>query len=633
MANEPEPGSKVALVIGCSAYESVGHLTNPKHDATAMLAALQALGFTKVISAIDLDRESLLAKLDAFYAELNRAETGLLFYAGHGVQVRGRNYLLPCDAHIARASDLRTNAVPLDDVVRAMSRRAKTRLLFLDACRNDPVSGEAGGLTRGARSAPAAIGTDIAEVGQGLAKITATAGTFVAYATEPGNVAQDGAGENSPFTTALLKHIVRPGLAVDEVMMEVRVDVLDATQGQQLPWSESALTKRFQFKEGPAGPITRDFEQEYWQRVRDTDNPDFLRSFLHQFPDGRHASEARARLGGVEKRKEAADWELARTTDSIPALAHFLRRHPSSARAGAARAKLFLRQFTRGSLMFGSAVALILAIAVPVLAYLAHVVAGLLPQYLSNPTSFAEASDSDLVSTGLRLLAAMAALLIGPWFIFGTLLWVAMVRLRGRMIRRTGLAILIALVPMLLCFAYMFIDVPLQRRTTVAAELPPSAVKILQLQAQLKEQKKDAGSAPDQAKAERIRQLEQEVAAAEQHVQALSWRASIEKRHLPLLAAAVAAVTTFLTLALCAGAVSGWNQIRLWGPSMRGGALSAALGVLVWSIYTHSAWSDANLAVLFAVWLAICGFLALGVVRAAASDEALPMSEPIAGAT
>lgn len=106
----------------------------------------------------------------------------------------------------------------------------------------------------------------------------------MAYATEPGNVALDGTGENSPFTTALLRHIGQPGLAVDDIMMEVRVDVLDATEGKQLPWSESALTQRFQFTEGPAHSVSRDFEHEYWDRVKDTDNPDFLESFVHQFP-------------------------------------------------------------------------------------------------------------------------------------------------------------------------------------------------------------------------------------------------------------------------------------------------------------------------------------------------------------
>src|SRR6185295_17539756 len=147
-------GSKIALVVGNSAYVNVGALANPKNDAAAMAAALQGLGF-QVISAIDVDQAALNARLDEFYARLDRAGTALLFYAGHGVQVRGQNYLLPCDIRINQASDLRTGAVPLNEVVRALGRRARTRLLFLDACRNDPISGEAGGLARGARSAPA----------------------------------------------------------------------------------------------------------------------------------------------------------------------------------------------------------------------------------------------------------------------------------------------------------------------------------------------------------------------------------------------------------------------------------------------------------------------------------------------
>ena len=624
MASEPASGARVALVIGNSAYESIGFLANPKRDAAAMAAALQELVFEEVISATDLGRTEFLAKLREFYAKLDRAETGLLFYAGHGVQMRGRNYLLPCDAQIARAGDLRTNAVPLDDIVRAMSRRTKTRLLFLDACRNDPISDEAGGLTRGVRSAAAAIGSDLAEVGQGLARITATAGTFVAYATEPGNVALDGSGDNSPFTTALLQHIARPGLAVDDILMEVRVDVLEATEGKQLPWSESALTRRFQFKEGPAEPASRDFEQEYWNRVKDTDNPDFLQSFLHQFPDGRHAEEARARLGGVARRKEAADWELARSRETIPALAHFLRRHPNSARAGAARAKLFLRQFTRGSLMFGSAVAVTLAVFIPLFAYLAHLVGNLIPQYVADP-SMAGMPEAEMLAMGMRLLGVSAAFFIGPWIVFGVLLWVTLARMRGRPVRRTALAFVIALVPMLICLG--FIGAESARQSSDAAKLVnEAALKGMRLKQQVEASKRseEKGVPPPVPNLD----LAQQVAKAEREIESLTWRLSHEKRFIPLLGAGVAAITTFLTLLLCAAAVSGRRQVRLWGPSIRGGALLAAIGVLGWSIYTHSAWNDTTLAVLFSVWVSICGFLALGLVRAAASDDALPGDTP-----
>jgi hypothetical protein len=628
MASEPASGARVALVIGNSAYESIGFLANPKRDAAAMAAALQELGFEEVISATDLGRTEFLARLREFYVKLDRTETGLLFYAGHGVQMRGRNYLLPCDAQIARAGDLRTNAVPLDDIVRAMSRRARTRLLFLDACRNDPISDEAGGLTRGVRSAAAAIGSDLAEVGQGLARITATAGTFVAYATEPGNVALDGSGDNSPFTTALLQHIARPGLAVDDILMEVRVDVLEATEGKRLPWSESALTRRFQFKEGPAEPASRDFELEYWNRVKDTDNPDFLQSFLHQFPNGRHAEEARARLGGVARRKEAADWELARSRETIAALANFLRRHPNSARSGAARAKLFLRQFTRGSLMFGSAVAVTLAVFIPLFAYLAHLVGNLIPLYAADP-SMAGIPEAEMLAMGVRLLGVSVAFFIGPWIVFGVLLWVTLARMRGWPVRRTALAFVIALVPMVICIGFVGAE-SARQNSSAAKQMSDAALKGLQLKQQrdnqqleaLKRAEKEGGvPIPDLG-------LVQQVAKAEREVEALTWRLSHEKRFIPLLGAGVAAITAFLTLLLCAAAVSGRRQVRLWGPSIRGGALVAAVGVLGWSIYSHSAWNDATLAVLFSVWVSVCGFLALGLVRAAASADALPGDSP-----
>ncbi len=620
MSEQQAPGAKIALVVGNSAYETVGALANPKHDAAAMAAALQGLGF-EVISAIDVGQAALNARLQEFYDKLDRGGTSLLFYAGHGVQVWGQNFLLPCDIRIARAADLRAGAVPLNDVVRAMARRAKTRLLFLDACRNDPISGEAGGLARGARAAPA-IGSDIADVGQGLAKITATAGTFVAYATEPGNVALDGTGANSPFTTALLKHIGQPGLAVDDIMMEVRVDVLDATEGKQLPWSESALTQRFQFTAGPAQSVARDFEQEYWDRVKDTDNPDFLDSFLRQFPNGQHAQEVRARIHGVRARKEAADWETARATDTIAAMADFARRYPGSERAGAARARLFLRQFTRGSMTFGMGVIFILAICIPAFAYLMRLLAELMPQYLANPSLGQNTNDPAIISMGLRLLGVSLAVFFGPWIVFGGLLWFTLTRLRGRFIWRTTLSFLITLVPIFTTIVTIGVDAAYRRSANPQSDLAQASLKMLQVQQQLEAQKKAA--AQDPAAADRVRQLEQEFATAQQRQQSVAWQWSFQQRFLPLGQAVIAAAATFITLLLCAGAISGWHQRRLWGPSIRGATLTAALIVLAWSIYSHSVWNDTTVGVLLAVWLSITGFLALGVVRAAAAAEPLP---------
>src|SRR5262249_20342885 len=134
---------KIALVVGNSAYRYVRTLDNPKNDAAAIAKSLEELSFDEIIPAIDLDQKDLLERLKEFCAKLDRESIALLFYAGHGVQVWGQNYLLPCDARVAKASDLRSTAIPLNDVVRAMSRRASTRLLFLDACRNDPLSNQA----------------------------------------------------------------------------------------------------------------------------------------------------------------------------------------------------------------------------------------------------------------------------------------------------------------------------------------------------------------------------------------------------------------------------------------------------------------------------------------------------------
>jgi hypothetical protein len=229
----------------------------------------------------------------------------------------------------------------------------------------------------------------------------------------------------------------------------------------------------------------------------------------------------------------------------------------------------------------------------------------------------------------MRLLGVMAAVFIGPWVVFGVLLWVTLARMRGRPVRRTGLALVITLVPMLLCLGFVGVE-SVRQNSDAAKQVNEAALKGIQLKQQRDTQQleaskraadKDLSPIPD---TDLIRQ----VAKAEREVEALTWRLSHERRFIPLLGAGVAATVTFLTLLLCAAAVSGRRQVRLWGPSIRGGALVAAAGVLGWSIYSHSAWNDTMLAVLFSVWVSICGFLALGLVRAAASDDALPAESP-----
>ena len=223
----------VALVIGNGAYKHVPALTNPKNDAADMAAKLREIGLV-VVHGEDLDLTAMRAKVREFISSLEKADLAIFFYAGHGLQVEGVNYLAPVDARLASQDDLEFEAMPMGLVLSAMERNAKVNLVFLDACRDNPLA------TNLARS----MGTRSAAVGRGLAEIGSGVGSLIAFATQPGNVALDGRARNSPFTTALLKHLGTPGQGVTDDLILVRRDVLEATAGKQVPWDNSALTGR-----------------------------------------------------------------------------------------------------------------------------------------------------------------------------------------------------------------------------------------------------------------------------------------------------------------------------------------------------------------------------------------------------
>jgi uncharacterized caspase-like protein len=185
------------LVIGNSAYKNTGTLANPKNDAADLSAVLKNVGF-QVIDGFDLNKTSLERKIRDFAVALQGAEVGLFFYAGHGLQVAGQNYLVPIDAELSTPSALDFEMVRLDLVQRTMERETQTNILFLDACRNNPL----------ARNLARAMGTRSMEIGRGLAPMESGVGTLISFSTQPGNVALDGSGRNSPFAGALVKRIV-----------------------------------------------------------------------------------------------------------------------------------------------------------------------------------------------------------------------------------------------------------------------------------------------------------------------------------------------------------------------------------------------------------------------------------------
>ena len=229
---------RVALVIGNSAYENVPRLTNPSNDAADVATKLKALGF-EVVEGIDLGKRDMEKRIRAFAEALSGADVGLFYYAGHGLQVDQRNFLAPIDAQLKSESDLDFEAVQLDLVLKNMVRNASTSIVFLDACRDNPLAANL-----------AQVGRSL-DVGRGLARVEAAASMMIVYATEPGKVALDGTGRNSPFTGALLRHIDTEGASISDVMIAVRNDVLSETSGKQRPFESASLTGQFFFKPKP----------------------------------------------------------------------------------------------------------------------------------------------------------------------------------------------------------------------------------------------------------------------------------------------------------------------------------------------------------------------------------------------
>lgn len=280
--------TRVALVIGNSSY-AVAPLTNPKNDAALMSRTLKAVGFD-VLTVIDGSQMDMKRAIQAFGGKLDAAGkdgVGVFFYAGHGVQVGGTNYLIPVDARIQREGDVDLYAVNANAVLRQMEfSGVRLSFVILDACRVNPFS-------RGFRSGS-----------RGLAKMEAATGALVAYATAPGDVAADGRGANSPYTAALAKMIQKPGLAVERMFREVRNEVRKATNNEQTPWESSSLVGGdFYFTPSSQGepPVPADAPSVnpdivFWESIESSDTPEVFQEYLKRFPNGQFASQARRRL-------------------------------------------------------------------------------------------------------------------------------------------------------------------------------------------------------------------------------------------------------------------------------------------------------------------------------------------------
>jgi uncharacterized caspase-like protein len=280
---------RVALVIGNGQYVSPSRtLPNAPNDARVVVSALKAVGF-EVIPGIDVDRIGMETLLDKFLNEAKTAQVALLFYAGHGMQVDGRNYLIPVDAKIESRSDLNFRAVELDRILASFDNPSRANIVILDACRDNPLT----------RSFAAA--TRSANVAAGLAAYTALGtGTLIAFSTAPGAVAEDGMGGNSPSTASLVKHLPTPGVEIRQMLTRVRADVARATGDHQVPWDNSSLRGDVYLAGAPA--IARDLDEVVWESLKATTDIAALRGFAARYPRSRHRDEVMAQITLLESR-------------------------------------------------------------------------------------------------------------------------------------------------------------------------------------------------------------------------------------------------------------------------------------------------------------------------------------------
>ncbi len=305
---DAQPAQKrVALVIGNAAYAQ-NPLRNPVNDARAMAATLRQAGF-QVIARENVTKQEMERAVGEFGRALTPGAVALFYYAGHGIQAGGRNFLIPVDAKVETEPALRLETLDVDLVLdQVAASGSDVNLVILDACRNNPFE-------RRFRA-----------VGGGLAQISAPKGTLIAYATAPGKVAADGEGANGLYTASLIAAIKTPGLSIEEVFKRVRAEVSRESKDQQTPWEASSLVGNFYFlgpttvAVTPTAPAQGAVDREalHWQSVKDSTNPAEVQSYLDQYPKGAFAGLARARLATLRQAPAAAQQAAAPAAGGPP---------------------------------------------------------------------------------------------------------------------------------------------------------------------------------------------------------------------------------------------------------------------------------------------------------------------------
>lgn len=320
--------TKVALIIGNGAYRNVPAIPNPPNDAADVAAGFLRLGFS-VRLVTDASYDTMRRALLEFTPKARDSEMAIIFFAGHGIEVGGENWLIPTDAELKADLDTEQEAISLRSVMLMVSSASRLGLVVLDACRNNPF------LAKMRRS----IATRA--VSRGLSAIEPMNNVLVAYAAKDGTTAADGDGRNSPFTAALLKHLGTPGLEINFLFRNVRDDVITATNGEQQPFIYGSLSREAIYLRQPAaaaGPPGAD--QAAWSLLKDTIDANALKRFMAQYPTSTLREDAEARIATIEARQSvkpatsAADeiaWALLKDTTDEAALKRFLARYPDSA--------------------------------------------------------------------------------------------------------------------------------------------------------------------------------------------------------------------------------------------------------------------------------------------------------------
>ncbi len=326
---------RVALVVGNADYGNFPDLANPKNDADDIAEKLESLGF-EVILGTNQTRSAFMSSLITFADALQDADTSLFFYAGHGMQIDDVNHIVPVDAQLSSAVPVEEQTITVDRVIGLMNEFTETALVFLDACRDNPLT------------ADIPIGSRDDGFARGLARVRSAGGSYISFATAPGNVAYDGEGRNSPFTEALLRHISTPNVDIRLMMGDVRQDVFEATFQRQMPWENNSLIGRFYFRQDASLSrldAAQRTEAEAWQDLSGSTRREDFAAFLRTFPDGNFASLAELKIDTLDTldrdaSEQRANFVLARAQDDVEAWQSFIDTYPGGIFSELAREEL-----------------------------------------------------------------------------------------------------------------------------------------------------------------------------------------------------------------------------------------------------------------------------------------------------